>query len=44
MLKTKNALADGPAIRQDGPRSEPSVVVARTVRVCAETVKVPSFS
>jgi hypothetical protein len=28
----------------DGPRSGRSAVVARTVRACVETVRVPSFS
>jgi hypothetical protein len=28
----------------DGPRSGQSAVVARTVRACAESVRVPSFS
>jgi hypothetical protein len=37
-------LADGPALRPDGPRSGLSAVVARTVRACAESVRVPSFS
>jgi hypothetical protein len=44
MLKTKKSLADGPTQRSDGPRSRQSTVVARTVRVCAELVRVPSFS
>jgi hypothetical protein len=37
-------LADGPALRPDGPRSGQSAVVARTVRACVESVRVPSFS
>jgi hypothetical protein len=37
-------LADGPALRPDGPRSGLSAVVARTVRARAESVRVPSFS
>ena len=41
---TQNDRADGPARRPDGPRSGPSAVVARTVRACAESVRVPSFS
>jgi hypothetical protein len=44
MLKAKKSLADGPALRPDGPRSGQSAVVARTVRACAESVRVPSFS
>jgi hypothetical protein len=44
MLGTKKDLADGSALRLDGSRSGPSVVVARTVRACAETVRVPSLS
>jgi hypothetical protein len=43
MLKAKKSLADGP-LRPDGPRSGQSAVVARTVRTCAESVRVPSFS
>jgi hypothetical protein len=39
----KKGLADGPALRPDGPQSGLSAVVARTVRACAETVSVPSF-
>jgi hypothetical protein len=37
-------LADGPALRPDGPRFGQSTVVAQTVRACAESVRVPSFS
>jgi hypothetical protein len=44
MLEIKKSHADGPALRSDGPRSGLSTVAARTVRVCAETVRVPSFS
>jgi hypothetical protein len=44
MLKAKKSLADGPALRPDGPRSGRSAVAVRTVRACAETVRVPSFS
>jgi hypothetical protein len=40
----QKCLADGPALRPDGPRSGQSAVVARTVRACAESVRVPSFS
>jgi hypothetical protein len=35
--------ADGPALRLDGPRSEQSAPVGRTVRTCAEQFRVPSF-
>jgi hypothetical protein len=38
------SLADGPALRPDGPRSERSAVAARTVRARVESVRVPSFS
>jgi hypothetical protein len=38
------SLADGPALRPDGPRSGLSAVVARTVRARAESFRVPSFS
>jgi hypothetical protein len=44
VLKAKLSLADGPALRPDGPRSGLSAVVARTVRARAESVRVPSFS
>jgi hypothetical protein len=44
MLKAKKSLADGPALRPDGPRSGQSAVVARTVRAYAESVRVSSFS
>jgi hypothetical protein len=44
MLKAEKSSADGPALRPDGPRSGRSAVVARTVRACAESVRVPSFS
>jgi hypothetical protein len=44
IVRTQNDRADGPARRPDGPRSGPSAVVARTVRACAESVRVPSFS
>jgi len=43
-VRTQNDREDGPARRPDGPRSGPSAVVARTVRACAESVRVPSFS
>jgi hypothetical protein len=32
VLKAKKSLADGPALRPNGPRSGLSAVVARTVR------------
>jgi hypothetical protein len=44
MLETKKSLADGSALRPDGLRSRRSAVVARTVRACAESVRVPSVS
>jgi hypothetical protein len=44
ILRTKNVIADGPVLRPDDPRSIRSAVVARTVRACAESVRVPSFS
>jgi hypothetical protein len=44
VLKAKMSLADGPALRPDGPRSGRSAVAARTVRARAESVRVPSFS
>jgi hypothetical protein len=44
LLEAKRGRADGPALRPDGPRSGLSTVVAWTVRVCAESVSVPSFS
>jgi hypothetical protein len=44
MLKAKKSLADGPTLRPDDPRSGQSAVVARTVRACAESVRVSSFS
>jgi hypothetical protein len=43
-VRHQKYLADGPALRPDGPRSGQSAVVARTVRACAESVRVPSFS
>jgi hypothetical protein len=36
-------LADGPALRLDGPRSGQSAPVGRTVRACIEQFRVPSF-
>jgi hypothetical protein len=44
MLSSKSGLADGLALRTDGPRSRRPAVMARTVRACAESVRVPSFS
>jgi hypothetical protein len=44
VLSSKKSGADGPAPRPDGPRSGQSAVVARTVRACAESVRVHSFS
>jgi hypothetical protein len=44
MLKVKKSLADGPALWPDGTRPGQSVMVVRTVRSCAELVRVPSFS
>jgi hypothetical protein len=44
MLEAKKGLADGSALRPDGPRSRLSAVATRTVRACAETIRVPSFS
>jgi hypothetical protein len=43
-VRHQNSLADGPALRPDGPRSGQFAVVARTVRACAESDRVPSFS
>jgi hypothetical protein len=43
-VRHQKYLADGPALRPDGPRSGQSAVVARTVRACVESVRVPSFS
>jgi hypothetical protein len=42
VLSTKLS-ADGPALRPDGPRSGRSAPVGRTVRACAEQIRVPSF-
>jgi hypothetical protein len=44
MLSTRNARPNGLALRPDGPRSRRSAVVARTVRACAKSVRVSSFS
>jgi hypothetical protein len=43
MLSTELSLANGPALRPDGPRSGQSAPVGRTVRACAEHIRVPSF-
>jgi hypothetical protein len=43
-VKHQNVLADGSALRSDGPRSGRSAVVVWTVRASAESVRVPSFS
>ena len=42
MLST-NLSANGPALRPDGPRSGQSAPVGRTVRACAEYIRVLSF-
>jgi hypothetical protein len=39
----QNERADGPALRPDSPRSGQSAPVGRTVRACAEQIRVPSF-
>jgi hypothetical protein len=44
VLSTRNVLAHGPDLRSDDPWSEQFTVVARTVRACAESVRVSSFS
>jgi hypothetical protein len=44
VLNAKKSSADGSALRLDGPWSGQSAVVARMVRACAESVRVPSFS
>jgi hypothetical protein len=43
MFGTKLSLSDGPALRPDGPRSGQSASGGRTVRACAEQIRVPSF-
>jgi hypothetical protein len=43
MLGTKLSVADGPALRPDGPWSGRSAPVGWTVRACAEQIRVPSF-
>jgi hypothetical protein len=43
MMSTKNVHADGLALRPDDPRFGLSVVVAQTVRACAESVRVPDI-
>jgi hypothetical protein len=42
-VRTRNEPADCPALRPDGPRSGRSAPVGRTVRACAEQIRVPSF-
>jgi hypothetical protein len=42
-VERHNEPADGPALRSDGPRSGRSAPVGRTVRACAEQIRVPSF-
>ncbi len=42
MFEPKNDRADGPARRPDGPRSGRSAPVGRTVRACAEQIRVLS--
>jgi hypothetical protein len=39
----QNERADGLALRPDSPRSGQSAPVGRTVRACAEQIRVPSF-
>jgi hypothetical protein len=43
MLIIESGMVDGLALRPDDPRSGRSAVVARTVRACAESVRVPVF-
>jgi hypothetical protein len=43
LVRTRNEPADCPALRPDGPRSGRSAPVGRTVRACAEQIRVPSF-
>jgi hypothetical protein len=43
MLGTKLRPLYDPALRPDGPRSRRSAPVGRTVRACAEQIRVPSF-
>jgi hypothetical protein len=43
LVRTGFEPADSPALRPDGPRSGRSAPVARTVRACAEQIRVPSF-
>jgi hypothetical protein len=42
-VRTRIEPADCPALRPDGPRSGRSAPVGRTVRACAEQIRVPSF-
>jgi hypothetical protein len=41
LLRTIFDRADSPALKLEDPRSRLSAIVVRTVRACAETVKVP---
>jgi hypothetical protein len=43
LLSAKRSRADGPALEPDGPRSGLSAPMGRTVRACAEHIRVPSF-
>ena len=43
MMIIESGMVDGLALRPDDPRSGRSAVVARTVRACAESVRVPIF-
>jgi hypothetical protein len=43
MFGTKLSLADGPALRPDGPRSGQSAPGGWMVRACADQIRVPSF-
>jgi hypothetical protein len=42
-VRTKNEPGDCSTLRPDGPRSGRSASVGRTVRACAEQIRVPSF-
>jgi hypothetical protein len=44
MLSMENSRANGPALRLDVPWLGRSAVEAQTVRPCAVSVRVPSFS
>jgi hypothetical protein len=43
IVEHQNEPADCPALRPDGPRFGRSAPVGRTVRACAEQIRVPSF-